>query len=164
MQKLIEVIELVASKYLDEVQLILNKDMLILEYMYIIGNELDVYKTIEVREFNGKLSIKIYQDKITKVITVEELEDIFEICHKNSIKRKHSNAEIKIIKDTYSIGSKIRLRKMYNFQAPPPNTIGTVTNINDIGQIQITLEDGNISVLNVGVDDFEIIENKLEEN
>ena len=93
MQKLIEVIELVADKYIDEVQLILNRDMLVLEY--IINNELDVYKTIEVREFKDKLNITIIPDRVSKIITINELEELFKALKYQSTHRGNSGGESK---------------------------------------------------------------------
>ncbi len=79
-QMLINVIKLVADKYLDKVNVILNKDMLSLEYLYTINDELDVYKIIQVKEYDtDKLKIKIYPEKEIKVITLPELEKLFAI-------------------------------------------------------------------------------------
>lgn len=95
MQKLIEVIELVADKYINDIQLILNRDMLVLEYMYIINGELDVYRTIEVREFKDKLNITIIPDRVSKIITINELEELFKTLKYQSTHRNVVGGENK---------------------------------------------------------------------
>ena len=157
MQKLIEVIKLVASKYKDEVNVILSGDMLTLEYMYLINDELDVYKTIQVTEFEDKLSIKIYPEKTTKVITINELEDIFLILGKQICKKEHTSEEIKLIKEKYVAGMKIELIKMYDLYAPVSGTRGTIIGVDDSGKILMNWETGSSLSLIVGVDEFTIL-------
>ena len=57
MERLIEVIKLIAIKYIDTINIILEKDLITLEYLYYINNEKDVYKTMQIRSFDGKLKI-----------------------------------------------------------------------------------------------------------
>ena len=157
MQQLIEVIKLVATKYKDEVNVILSGDMLILEYMYLINDELDVYKTIQVTEFEDKLSIKIYPEKTTKVITIDELEDIFLILNKQICRKVHTPDEIKAIKEKYIAGTQIELIKMYDLYAPPPGTKGTIIGVDDSGKILMNWETGSSLSLIVGIDEFTIL-------
>ena len=161
MQKLIEVIKLVASKYKDEVNVILSGDMLTLEYMYLINDELDVYKTIQVTEFEDKLSIKIYPEKTTKVITINELEDIFLILGKQICKKEHTSDEIKLIKEKYAIGMKIELIKMYDLYGLAPGTRGTIIGVDDSGKILMNWETGSSLSLIVGVDEFKVLDDNL---
>lgn len=158
MKQILEVIDLVANKYLDKINILLNKDMLTLEYLYTINCEEDVYQTMQITEFDDKLSVKFYPEKINKIISVNELEDIFEILEKQIHIKKYQNEELDFIKNKYKAGTKIKLIKMYNLCAKKPENIGVVKNINDIGQIQIMWNDNSCSFLNVDIDKFEIIE------
>lgn len=99
MQQLVNVIKLVAEKYNDKLNCILSKDMLILEYLYNINNELDVYKSMEITEFENKLNIEFIPERTNKIIRLEELEDIFEILEKQICKKEHSSSEIHAIKE-----------------------------------------------------------------
>ena len=161
MQKLIEVIKLVATKYKDEVNVILSGDMLTLEYMYLINDELDVYKTIQVTEFEDKLSIKIYPEKTTKVITINELEDIFLILGKQICKKEHTSDEIKAIKEKYIAGTQIELIKMYDLYGPAPGTKGTIIGVDDSGNVLVNWKTGSSLSLVVGIDEFKILNNNL---
>lgn len=157
MQKLIEVIKLVATKYKDEVNVILSGDMLTLEYMYLINDELDVYKTIQETEFEDKLSIKIYPEKTTKVITIDELEDIFLILNKQICRKDHTLDEIKIIKEKYVSGTRIELLKMYDLFSPPPKTTGTIIGVDDTGHIMMKWDNSSTLSLVIGTDLFRVI-------
>ena len=53
---------------------------------------------------------------------------------------------------------------MYDLQAIPEGTIGTVTKVDDKGQIQMLWENGSTLSLNVGIDDFEIINSEIDLN
>ena len=93
MQRLINVIKLVADKYLDKVNVILNKDMLSLEYLYNINDETDVYKIIQVTEYNkDKLKIKTYPGNETRIITFKELEELFTTIQNEIENNKNSRA------------------------------------------------------------------------
>lgn len=77
MRKLIEIIELVATKYIDTIELILDKDLLTLQYMYDFNNQRDVYKLMQITEAKEELTITFYPKKTSRVITINDLEDIF---------------------------------------------------------------------------------------
>ncbi len=66
-------------------------------------------------------------------------------------------AKIQEIKKKYKKGTKIKLIKMYDIQAVPPNTIGIVDHIDDIGTIHINWENGSSLGLIEDKDEFEII-------
>lgn len=159
-----DVINLIRKKYSTIVNIILVEDVLTLEYLHTINNEKDCFQLMNITEFENKLSIEFVPQHIGKVIDIQELENIFEMLHRKSTRKKHTDDEIKAIKNQYATGTKIRLIKMYDLQAVPSETTGTVTKVDDIGQLQVKWENGSTLALNVGVDDFEIIENKLEEN
>ena len=65
--------------------------------------------------------------------------------------------EIQRIKNKYKQGMKIKLFKMYDIQAVPSNTIGTVDFVDDIGTIHINWENGSSLGLIEGKDEFVII-------
>ena len=88
MQSNVELIKLVINKYLDKIQLIINNDMVVLEYMHTINGERDVYKTIEVTELEDKYCLRFYPEATTKIITLDEFQDIFDILDKQISKRR----------------------------------------------------------------------------
>lgn len=157
MKKIKEVINLVIDKYLDIVNILLCKDMLTLEYLYYVNEEQDAYKTIQITEFDDKLSIKIYPDKTTKIITVNDLEDIFDILSKQICKKEHTSEEVKLIKNLYKSGTKIELIKMYDLYAPPQGTTGIVKGVDDKGQIQVDWDNESSLTLVYGSDKFRIL-------
>lgn len=157
MKKIKEVINLVIDKYLDIVNILLCKDMLTLEYLYYVNEEPDIYKTIQITEIDDKLSLKIYPDKTTKIITVNDLEDIFDILSKQICKKEHTSEEVKIIKNLYKRGTKIELIKMYDLYAPLHNAIGTVKGVDDKGQIQVDWDNGSSLSLVYGLDKFRVL-------
>lgn len=65
--------------------------------------------------------------------------------------------EIQYIKDMFLPGTKIKLLKMEDIQAVPPNTIGVVQFVDDIGTIHMNWQTGSSLGLIVGKDEFEII-------
>lgn len=77
MRRLIDVIMLVAEKYLDKLNVIISGNTLIMEYLYYINGEQDVYKTFEVTEFEDKLAVKFIPERVTRIMTLNELEDVF---------------------------------------------------------------------------------------
>lgn len=164
MQKLIEVIELVAEKYLDKINLILEKDLVTLEYLTYRYGEKDDFKIIQVREFEDKLSITFTPEKISKIVTIQELEDIFEILDKQNHFKEHTKLEIEMIKKKYIKGTRLKINKVYDYTVEiERGTKGTVENVDDIGTIHIILDNKKTIGLIVGLDKFEILENKGDE-
>lgn len=51
MERLVEVIKLIANKYMKKIDLILSENILTLEYLTYKYGEKDVYKTLQVEEF-----------------------------------------------------------------------------------------------------------------
>lgn len=162
MQQLIEVVKLVSEKYKEKVNVIICEDVLTLEYLYYINNEKDVYKTIEIKEKNEMLNIKIYPEKIVKNIEIEELEDIFEVLDKQISKNKPSIDEINNIKKKITEGTRIELLKMYDLNALQCGAKGTVKGIDDAGNIMMKWDNGSTIPLVIGTDDFKIISKESE--
>ena len=46
------------------------------------------------------------------------------------------------IKDTYRNGTRVELEKVYNIQAPPKGTQGTVIGVDDNGDVQVLCDNG----------------------
>lgn len=159
MQQLIKVVLLVCEKYKDKMNVIISGDVLTLEYLHYINGEQDVFKTIEVTEFEDKLSVKFIPERITKLINLNELEEIFEILERQVNHKKHCREKVKIIKEKYVVGTKLELIKMYDYINPVKKGItGVVTNVDDTGTIHVAWENGSTLGLVVGVDEFKIIE------
>lgn len=157
MQKLIEIIKFIADKYLSTVNVIITENMLILEYLYYINGEQDVYKTMQVTETNKELNIKFIPEKVTRKIEVSDLDDIFEILNKQVHTQKFTREEIQKIKNKYKEGMKIELEKMYDLFAPPNGTKGTIRGVDDEGHILISWDTGSSLNLIEGTDKFRII-------
>lgn len=65
--------------------------------------------------------------------------------------------KIELIKKQYEQGKRIKLLQMDDMQAPPYGTIGTVTGIDDIGQVHVNWDNGQTLALIFGEDDFTLI-------
>lgn len=61
------------------------------------------------------------------------------------------------LKEKFPVGTKVKLIKMDDDQAPVPGTIGTVTHVDDIGQIHMKWETGSSLALIYHRDHFEVI-------
>ena len=154
-----DVIELVRTKYQDKVDFNYSGEVLTLEYMYLLNNERDCYQIMQVTEFEEKLKIEFLTQHITRVIDIDDLEDIFEMLHRQSTHKPLSKEEIQVIKDKYVKGAKIKLIKMYDpFSPPQSETTGIVDFVDDIGQIHCNWNNGSTLALVPKVDDFEILE------
>ena len=88
MEKTIEVIKLIADKYRDKVNAIMSEDALIIEYLYEINGEKDVFKTIQIKEANGIMYASIYPDNNELLITINDLERIFQKIEDEIISKK----------------------------------------------------------------------------
>ena len=87
MEQIIDIIKLITEKYLDKVNVVLNKDMLSLEYLYYINDEQDIFKIIQITESDNQLYAKIYPETTGKYITINDLEEIFAGFEKEIIMR-----------------------------------------------------------------------------
>lgn len=68
-----------------------------------------------------------------------------------------SRKEVEGIKKQYPKGTKIRLCEMEGETTVPPGTKGSVTGVDDIGQIHINWENGSSLALNTKIDQFYIV-------
>ena len=57
----------------------------------------------------------------------------------------------------YPIGTRVRLIQMDDYQAPISGTLGTINNIDDVGDLMVSWDDGSSLKLIVGIDDFEVV-------
>ena len=163
MERLIEVVKLVANKYIDEVEIILDKNFLTLQYMYEFNGQRDVYKIMQVTENKDKINVLFLPEKLVKVVDIKGLEDIFDILSKQIIKKNYNKEEVDKIKEKYQKGTRIKLIKMYDLYAPKPGTMGIVENVDSAGQIHVKWENNSSLALIVGIDKFEIINNTNNE-
>ncbi len=71
--------------------------------------------------------------------------------------------EVRILRERYPEGTKVRLISMNDIQAPPVNTEGTVTFIDDAGQIHVKWDNGSRLALIVGEDTFIVADQEKKE-
>lgn len=57
----------------------------------------------------------------------------------------------------YPIGTRVKLIQMDDVQAPSPGTLGTIINIDDLGDLLVSWDNGSSLKLIVGIDAFEVI-------
>lgn len=62
--------------------------------------------------------------------------------------------KVDFLRKMYPVGCKIELHFMDDPQAPPSGTLGTVTWVDDIGQIHVKWENDSSLALNVKLDSF----------
>lgn len=60
---------------------------------------------------------------------------------------------------TAYVGKRVRLLKMKDKQAPPPGTLGTVTGVDDFGDLLMRWDTGSSLKLILEVDSFVVLEN-----
>ena len=138
MEKLVTVINLLADKYKD-VESEVDKDLIRIK----VKNMQDV---IEVTENSGKLHVKVLPSCFNEDIDLVRLEDIINILQKQANTPPKTDVEIEEIKLQYKQGMTIKLKKMYDLQAPNPETIHMRwTNGSGLGLV-------------VGLDEFSIID------
>ncbi len=159
MELLVEVVKKVAHKYMDRVNLIISGNSLTLEYLYNRKGEMDLYKTLDIEEFEGKLKVIILSDSLEGIIDVDEIDDVILTLDKQSQAKKHTQEEIKHIKEKYVKGTKVELTKMYDLVNPvQKGTKGTVDFVDDIGTIHVNWETGSTLGLVVGIDEFKVLD------
>ena len=61
------------------------------------------------------------------------------------------------LKKKYPVGTRVKLIKMVDIQAPPSGTLGTVRGVDDIGSILVSWDNGSHLNLAYGIDKFEIV-------
>lgn len=65
--------------------------------------------------------------------------------------------QVNRIKEDYPIGTRVKLINMDDIQAVPKGTIGTVTFVDDQGQLQMSWDNGRSLALIPNVDQFEVL-------
>ena len=70
---------------------------------------------------------------------------------------KFDRNRVEMLKRRYTPGTRIRLIRMDDMQAPPTGTEGTVIDVDDIGNILMEWDNGSGLNLVPEEDDFEII-------
>ena len=159
MERLVEVIKLIANKYIKKIDLILSENILTLEYLTYKYGEKDVYKTLQVEEFEGKLKIVFIPERMDIITDIAGLERIIAILDKQCNAKEYTQKEIEYIKQKYPIGTKVKLIKMYDFYNDlATGEEGIITSVDDLGTLHIKWENGSTLGLVVGVDEFEVIE------
>ena len=162
MEKLIEVIKLVADKYMDKINLSISKNILILEYITYKEGKKDIYKKLQVEEVRGKLKIKFIPEEIIKITDLKGLENIILIISKQSQCKNYTSKEIEYIQKKYTVGTKVKLIKMYDFYSDiAEGEEGVITAVDDLGTIHVNWSNGSTLGLVFGIDEFEIIEEKI---
>lgn len=68
-----------------------------------------------------------------------------------------SNREVKIIKDIYKKGMRLKLNKIQDPYPIKSGTMGTVVGVDDAGHILMKWDNGRSLSLIPNVDDFEIV-------
>ena len=66
--------------------------------------------------------------------------------------------KVKRLKEKFKAGTRIRLIRMDDVQAPPPGTKGTVRDVDDIGNVLMKWDNGKSLSLIPGVDSFHTVE------
>lgn len=61
---------------------------------------------------------------------------------------------VEFLRKMYPVGCKVKLHHMDDPFAPPTGTKGTVTWVDDIGQIHVKWENGSTLALNIKLDSF----------
>lgn len=62
--------------------------------------------------------------------------------------------QIEWLRRQYPAGTRIMLHSMDDVQAPPPGTMGTVVNVDDMGQLGVEWDNGSALSLIPGEDSF----------
>jgi hypothetical protein len=71
-----------------------------------------------------------------------------------------SDLLISQLRKKYPVGTRIRLVKMNDIQAPPIGTLGTVRGVDGIGSLLVSWDNGSHLNLVYGIDKCEIVNNK----
>lgn len=157
MKQLVDVIIMVAEKYIKDMEGLIHSDSITLQ-IFKNNNKTKIYKTLEISEQEGKLKVVIVPENITKITDLSGLEDLIIAIRKQKDMQQISKEEIKEIKEKYIVGTKVELIKMYDYiNAVPEGTKGIIEYIDDIGTLHIKWENGSGLGLVVGVDEFKII-------
>ncbi|MBR3891447.1 MAG: DUF4314 domain-containing protein [Bacilli bacterium] len=73
------------------------------------------------------------------------------------MRRVISDLTLSLLKKKYPVGTRIKLVKMNDFQAPPIGTLGTIKGVDDIGSLLVSWDNGSSLNLVYGQDECEIV-------
>lgn len=65
-----------------------------------------------------------------------------------------NDEKVKEIRKEYPVGTKVKLLRMDDAQAPPIGTTGVVNHVDDIGSIHVSWDSGGSLALIVDIDEF----------
>ncbi len=65
--------------------------------------------------------------------------------------------EVRRIREIYPRGTKVRLIRMADIQAPPIGSLGTVKGVDDAGSVMVAWDTGSSLSVILGVDEIEIV-------
>lgn len=160
MDLLTKIAEEIRIKYRDIASIIRHDDLIVLTFLTVGNGIKDIYKTVFIKELDGKLDITVYPERMERVIEVSKLDDLILTIQKQRKLIKHSQEEVEQIKEQYVAGTKIELIKMYDLLAPvETGTKGIVEKVDDRGTLYVKWENGRTLHLLVGLDEFKILEN-----
>lgn len=74
-----------------------------------------------------------------------------------------SREQVKRIKVRYPVGTKVRLVRMDDPQAPPVGTVGVIQGVDDIGSLLVEWATGSRLHLIIGEDQFHLIQGEHED-
>ena len=64
------------------------------------------------------------------------------------------------LRSTYPLGTRVELVQMNDVQAPPAGTHGTITAVDDVGDLIVAWDNGGGLKLIPGVDEFKLLHNE----
>lgn len=76
----------------------------------------------------------------------------------NEILANKSNATIKHIKNTFKVGTRVKLIHIVDPKNISPGSTGTISHVDDLGTIHVKWDNGRLLGLIYGEDKFEIID------
>lgn len=153
MKELLEKIKIIVNQN-KNITLDYDADEISLKF-YMKGN---LYKELKISKEKNHIKVFILEDKITKIVDMEQLIDLITILDKQCNVKEYTQEEVKQIKDKYVEGTKLELIKMYDYiNTIPPGTKGFIHKVDDIGTIHVIWENGSSAGLVVGTDEFKII-------
>lgn len=74
------------------------------------------------------------------------------------MKRQITTSFLQELRDLYTPGTRVRLLKMDDSQAPPIGTLGTIDHVDDIGTIHVRWENGSSLGVAWGEDKVELVD------
>lgn len=159
MEQLIKVLKMIADKYMENINVTLDRKSCILEYYIQKNDERYLYKTLQIIQYEKNLKVTFLPEEITKITTLKGLEDIILTLEKQANVKQYTQEEVQQIKDKYTRGTKVELIKMYDYISEvPTGTKGVINFVDDIGTIHVVWENERSLGLVVGIDEFRILE------